>query len=141
MVEVRVVAFPKRASAYRTASSVSERGSASADRSVAMREWIRSSPRALSEARRAWNRDGADLVSDLRCECTRPSCRDRVPAVAETHRREADQFVLAPAHFDGGVVVRAADRFFVVESSDRAFNEREEMRPVPSQRSAIRAFP
>jgi hypothetical protein len=42
-----------------------------------------------------------------------------VPAVAESHRRGADQFVVAPAHFDDGVVVRAADRFFVVESRGR----------------------
>ena len=35
--------------------------------------------------------------------------------VAETHRRAADQFLVSPAHFDDGVVVRAADRFFVVE--------------------------
>jgi len=38
-----------------------------------------------------------------------------MPIVAETHRRVADQFLIAPAHFDGGVVVRAADPFFVVE--------------------------
>jgi hypothetical protein len=74
-----------------------------------------SRPLALSEARRAWNRERIALVSDLRCECTRPSCRDRVPAVAEMHRREADQFVVAPAHSDGVFVVRVADRFFVVE--------------------------
>jgi hypothetical protein len=43
-----------------------------------------------------------------------------VPAVAETHRSAADQFVVAPAHLDGGVVVRAADRFFVVESGGPA---------------------
>jgi len=42
-----------------------------------------------------------------------------VPAVAESHRRRADQFVVAPAHFDDGVVVRAADRFFVVGSRGR----------------------
>ena len=82
--------------------------------SAVARERLRLSPRALSEARRAWNRDRVGLVSDLRCECTRPSCRGRVPAVAESHRRRADQFVVAPAHFDDGVVVRAADRFFVV---------------------------
>jgi hypothetical protein len=38
-----------------------------------------------------------------------------VPAVAETFRREADQFVVAPAHSDGLVVVRVTDQFFVVE--------------------------
>ena len=38
-----------------------------------------------------------------------------MPIVAETYRRLADQFLVAPAHFDGGAVVRAADRFFVVE--------------------------
>jgi hypothetical protein len=115
MVEVPVVALLRRGDASRPASSVVRPGPPSADRSLAAREWIRSSPLALSEARRAWNRDRVGLVSDLRCECTRPSCRGRVPAVAEIHRRVANQFVVAPAHFDGGVVVRAADRFFVVE--------------------------
>jgi hypothetical protein len=38
-----------------------------------------------------------------------------VPAVAETHRGIGERFVVMPAHFDGGVVVRAADRFFVVD--------------------------
>jgi hypothetical protein len=42
-------------------------------------------------------------------------CTGTVPAVAETHRGTADTFVMKPAHFEGGVVVRAADRFFVVE--------------------------
>jgi hypothetical protein len=37
-----------------------------------------------------------------------------VPATAETHSRGARRFVVAPAHLDG-VVVDAADRFFVVE--------------------------
>jgi hypothetical protein len=116
MVEVPVVALPRRGGGVsRAAPSVVLPGPPSADRSLTTREWIRSSPLALSEARRAWNRDRIGLVSDLRCECTKPSCRGRVPAVAETHRRVADQFVVAPAHFDGGVVVRAADRFFVVE--------------------------
>ena len=34
-----------------------------------------------------------------------------------------DQFVVAPAHFDGGVVVRAADRFFVVELRGHAIRQ------------------
>ena len=113
MAEVQEVAFPRSGGAYRAASSVARPGQPSTGPNLATREWIRSSPLALSEARRAWNRDRSALASDLRRECARPSCRDRVPAVAETHRMEADQFVVAPAHFDGGVVVRAADRFFV----------------------------
>jgi hypothetical protein len=84
---------------------------------------FRPSLRALSEARRAWNRDRIGLAPYLRCECTKPTCRDRVPVVAETHRRGADQFVVAPAHFDDGVVVRAADRFFVIESRGQATRE------------------
>jgi hypothetical protein len=75
-----------------------------------------SDPLALSEARRAWNRSRITPVSEIRCECARRSCRDRVPAVAETHRREADEFVVVPAHSGGVAVVRVADRFFVVES-------------------------
>jgi hypothetical protein len=70
---------------------------------------------AVSESRRADNRERSDLVSELRCECARPNCTDTVPAVAEIHRGTADTFVMKPAHFEGGVVVRAADRFFVVE--------------------------
>ena len=113
MVDVAVGAMS--GGAVRAAPSVVRPGQPSAHRT--RRERIRSSRLALSEARRAWNRDRSALVSDLRCECTRPSCRGRVPAVAESHRRGADQFVVAPAHFDDGVVVRAADRFFVVESA------------------------
>ena len=119
MVEVPVVVLPKSGGGYRAAPSVVRPGPPSADPILTTRQWIRSSPLALSEARRAWNRDRIGLVADLRCECTRPSCRGRVPADAESHRRGADQFVVAPAHFDDGVVVRAADRFFVVESRGR----------------------
>lgn len=73
-----------------------------------------------SEAVRALNRERIDLVSELRCECGRPTCRDTVPLVAEKHRGTADRFVVRPAHFSGGVVVRAADRFFVVDPRGRA---------------------
>jgi hypothetical protein len=69
----------------------------------------------VSESRRAGNREHSGLVSELRCECARSNCTDTVPAVAETHRGIADTFVMKPAHFEGGVVVRAADRFFVVQ--------------------------
>ncbi len=123
MAEVPVAAFLKRGGAYRSAPSVVRPGPRSADPNLTVREWIRSSPLVLSEARRAWNRDRIGLVTDLRCECTRPSCRGRVPADAETHRRVVDQFVVAPAHFDGGVVVRAADRFFVVELRGHAVRQ------------------
>jgi len=100
MVEVQAAAFRRGRRAYRAA--------------------VRSTPLALREARRTWNRDRIGLVAELRCECTRPSCRDRLPAVAERHRSAADQFLVAPAHLEDGVVVRAADRFFVVESCRRA---------------------
>jgi len=119
MVDEAVVALPRRRGALRAAPNVVQPRRPSADPIPATRQWILSSPLALSEARRAWNRDRSALVVDLRCECTRPSCRGRVPAVAESHRRGADQFVVSPAHFDHGVVVRAADRFFVVESRGR----------------------
>ena len=55
------------------------------------------------------------LVRDPRCECGRVGCTETVPPAAESHRRSADSIVVIPAHFGGGVVVRAADRFFVVE--------------------------
>ena len=116
MVEVPEVTFPRSGSANGAAPSVARRRSRAAEPDLATREWIRSSPLALSEARRAGNRDRIGLVSRLRCECTRPNCTETLRAVAETHRRVADQLVVAPAHFDGGVVVRAADRFFVIES-------------------------
>jgi hypothetical protein len=38
---------------------------------------------------------------------------------AEGHRRSVDSVIVVPAHFAGGVVVRAADRFFVVEPVKR----------------------
>src|SRR5690348_13139472 len=65
-----------------------------------------SSQLTLRDSRRAWNRDGIGLLSDLLCECTRPSCQERIPAVADAHRRIVDQFAVAPAHVDGGIVVR-----------------------------------
>jgi hypothetical protein len=74
----------------------------------------------LNESRRADNREHRGLVSELRCECARPNCTDTVPAAAETHRGIAERFVMKPAHFEGGVVVRAHDRFFVVEQSGHA---------------------
>jgi hypothetical protein len=39
----------------------------------------------------------------------------------ETQRGISQRFVVTPAHFEGGVVVRAADRFFVVEPGGYAF--------------------
>jgi hypothetical protein len=70
---------------------------------------------SVSEARRAWNRDRIDVGSELRCECAHADCTHRLPAVAETHRGTAERFIVTPEHLDGGVVVRAADLFFVVE--------------------------
>jgi hypothetical protein len=71
------------------------------------------------EALRAWNRERIGRICELRCECGQPTCTATVPAVAETHRGSADRFVVTPAHFRGGVVLRAADRFFVVDSGGR----------------------
>jgi hypothetical protein len=113
MVEVSVVTLPRNTGAYPAARAVLP----SADLNVVTRE---SSPLALSEARRAGNRDRIGLVSDLRCECMRPRCRRTVPAVAETYRTLPDQFVVAPNDFVGGLVVKAADRFFIVELHGQA---------------------
>ena len=74
-----------------------------------------------SESRRAGNRERRGLVSELRCECAQPNCRATVPAVAESQRGIAERFVITPAHFECGVVVRAADRFFVIEPGGYAF--------------------
>jgi hypothetical protein len=119
MVEVPEVAFPRSGGADRSAPSLMRPGSPSAGLNLATREWIRSGPLALSEARRASNRAGIGLVSELRCECTRPNCTEKLPCVAGTHRT-ADQLLVSPAHLDGGVVARAADRFFVIESRSHA---------------------
>lgn len=82
-----------------------------------------------SDVRRALDREQIDLVGEFRCECGRPTCRDTVPAVAETYRGSADRFVVTPAHFGGGVVLRAADRFFVVDLGGR---------PLPHAGSGLR---
>ena len=115
MVEVPVATLPKGGNEYRGAPGAVRPRPPSRGSSLATDERIRWSPLALSEARRAWNRDRIGLVPVLRCECARSSCRDRVPSVADTHRKAPGQFVVTPAHFEWGVVVRAADRFFVVE--------------------------
>ena len=78
-------------------------------------------PRSLSEARRAWNSEHIGAVSELRCECAQPDCRGTVPAVAETYRGTADRFIVMPAHLNGSVVAKAADRFFVVEPDRHVF--------------------
>jgi len=65
---------------------------------------------------RAGDREHVGLVAELRCECGRPNCTETLPAGAEAHRGMGARLVVAPAHFNDGVVVRAADRFFVVES-------------------------
>jgi hypothetical protein len=83
---------------------------------IPSRKRLRSDPvPTVSESRRATNRGRIGLGSELRCECARPNCRETVPAAAETHRGIAQRVVVSPAHFEGGFVVRAADRFFVVE--------------------------
>ena len=82
-----------------------------------------------SEALRALNRKRIGLVSELRCECGRPTCQDTVPLVAEMHRGMADRFLVRPAHFSDGAVIRAADRFFVVDLGGPA---------LPLSRSGLR---
>lgn len=127
MVEVPEVAFPRSRAAYRAAPRVVRPRSRSGDPDLATRERIRSRPLGLSEARRAGNRARIGLASELRCECTRPNCTETLPGVAGTHRR-AGQLVVAPAHFDGGVVARVADQFFVIESRGAA------IRPSPREK-------
>lgn len=79
---------------------------------------------AVMEARRAGNALLGAADAELRCECTLPDCRNTFPAVAELCRGRADRFIVVPAHLGvvvtptniyEGRVVRAADRFFVVE--------------------------
>jgi len=119
MVEVPEVAF-RRSGGDRSAPTLMRPGSALADPNCATL--------TLSEARRAGNRARIGLVSELRCECARPNWTETLPGVAGTHRR-ADQLVVTPAHLDGGVAARIADRFFVIESrGDAMRHSREEER-------------
>jgi len=64
--------------------------------------------------------DGTRIVRvpELRCECGRSNCRETLPSVAETFRGTADRLLVSPTHVNGEVVVRAADRFFVVERAE-----------------------
>lgn len=116
MAEVRVASSPSRERQDRVRPRVSRRGSTGGWDVAAASERLSASPaRNASEARRAWNREHIGAVSELLCECALPDCRGTVPAVADTHRGNAERFIVMPAHLDGGVVAKAADRFFVVE--------------------------
>jgi len=113
---------PRRGGTSRTGRRVAH----SSQKDVALlsqsRERLRAAPALpVSESRRARNREHIGLVSELHCECAQPNCRDMLPAVAETHRGIAERFVVTPAHFENGVVVRAADRFFVIQPHAYAF--------------------
>jgi hypothetical protein len=110
MAEVHGVGFPKGRGA-----PVAQRSTGPTAASLASRRRARSSQLDLSEARREWNYDRIGLGADLRCECGSPRCQATAPAIAASHRRGADQFVVASTHFVGGRVVKAADQFFVVE--------------------------
>jgi hypothetical protein len=117
-----IPASPRRGGTGRTGRRVahsSQKDGALLSRS---RERLRAAPALpVNELRRARTRERVGLMSELRCECARSNCRDMLPAVAETHRGIAERFVVAPAHFEDGVVVRAADRFFVIQPHAYAF--------------------
>ena len=120
MPDIQEVAFPStRRTADRSAPVVGPR-LRSEVANLATRNRIRSNQHMLSEARRAWNRDRLGLGAELRCECADPSCQAWIPAVAEKHRKGPGEFVVAPTHFEDGLVVRAADVFFVVERRGHA---------------------
>jgi hypothetical protein len=93
---------------------------------------------SLAPARRAGNLERRGFVTRLRCECALPSCRETFPAGAESNRGTAERFIVVPAHLGAIVtlanlydatVVRAADRFFVVELDRSAARF-----PAPSER-------
>lgn len=93
---------------------------------------------SLAPARRAGNVERRGFVTRLHCECSLPSCRETFPAGAESHRGTAERFIVVPAHLGAIVtpanlydatVVRAADRFFVVELDGSAARF-----PAPSER-------
>ncbi len=93
---------------------------------------------SLAPARRAGNLERRGFVTRLRCECALPSCRETFPAGAESYRGTAERFIVIPAHLgaivtpanlDDATVVRAADRFFVVELDGNSARF-----PAPSER-------
>jgi hypothetical protein len=69
----------------------------------------------LAAGKRGEMDDAAPRLLELRCECGHPNCRATLPSLAETFRGRADRRLVMPAHSTGERVVRAADRFFVVE--------------------------
>ena len=72
----------------------------------------------LGQARRAANRK--QTRSDLRCECDQSGCHAAVPAQALEHRRALrGGFVVFPGHQGQDVVVAAADRFFIIEPTQK----------------------
>ena len=86
---------------------------------------VPTSPRAtrgpsLAPAHRAGHVERRGSVTRLRCECAAPSCRETFPAVAESSRGTAGRYIVVPAHLGDAVVVRASDRFFVVETDRSA---------------------
>lgn len=105
MIEAPVVQFPGGSRITRPRRAARE----------VVAERTRPSALGRAELQRAANREGIGPVAELRCECGGLSCHDLVPGGAETYRGRPDRFVVSPSHFVGGVVVRAADRFFVVE--------------------------
>jgi hypothetical protein len=70
---------------------------------------------SLSWLRRAQNQKKTARRGELRCECPDPACRETFPARAVSHRGTPGRFIVAPMHANGATVVRAADRFFVVD--------------------------
>ena len=93
---------------------------------------------SLGSARRVGNLERRGFVTRLRCECALPSCRETFPAGAESYRGTPERFIVVPGHLgaivtpanlDDATVVRAADRFFVVELDGSAARL-----PAPSER-------
>jgi len=124
MAEAPVAESPKSGASDQVRSPVTRQGRIDGRDPEVDRERRRSRPaRSVSEARRARNGEHTGVVAELRCECAQPNCRDTVPAVAETHRGTTERFIVIPAHLNGGVVVRAADRFFVVEPDRRVLSQ------------------
>jgi hypothetical protein len=73
---------------------------------------------ALRETRRAENKRNLGLVTELRCECAIPNCRQTYPAAANYHRGAGDRFIVAPGHYNGATPVKVADRFFVITNKE-----------------------
>ena len=90
----------------------------------------------LAPARRAGNVERRGFVTRLRCECALPSCRETVPAGAESYRGAAERFIVVPAHLGAIVTPASLDDATVVGAADRSSSSSWTGVPTGSRRRA-----